>query len=226
VKGIEMKTYHKIQTIFKRDPETNYKTLLEGEYSLPILTYLKNNNWKYTEKINGMNIRVMYHPEGANPVFIVTFAGKTDNAQLPVQLYEYLNMTFRSQIEIFKELFTSEVCLYGEGYGAGIQKGGGNYQEEKRFVLFDIKAGNRWLSRKEVEAAAMRFGIDVVPIIGGGTLLDCVKIAKSGYSSMWGNFHAEGIVARPEVELFDCYGNRVITKIKYKDWQQNRKELK
>ena len=23
--------YHKIQTVFKRDPETNYKTLLEGE---------------------------------------------------------------------------------------------------------------------------------------------------------------------------------------------------
>ena len=28
-----MTVYHKIQTVFKRDPETNFKTLLEGDYT-------------------------------------------------------------------------------------------------------------------------------------------------------------------------------------------------
>lgn len=30
-----MDTYHKIQTVFKRNPANKHKTLLEGEYSLP-----------------------------------------------------------------------------------------------------------------------------------------------------------------------------------------------
>ncbi len=44
-----MVEYHKIQTVFKRDMNTKYKTLLEGEYSLPEFKYLKNNIWEYTE---------------------------------------------------------------------------------------------------------------------------------------------------------------------------------
>ena len=36
-----MNEYHKIQTVFKRDPETKYKTLLIGEYSVPKKTVLK-----------------------------------------------------------------------------------------------------------------------------------------------------------------------------------------
>ena len=37
--------YHKIQTVYKRDPMTNYKTLLDGEFSLPEFEYLANNDW-------------------------------------------------------------------------------------------------------------------------------------------------------------------------------------
>ena len=55
-----MNVYHKIQTVFKRDPETKYKTLLMGEYSLIEFEYLRYNDWVWTEKINGTNIRVIY----------------------------------------------------------------------------------------------------------------------------------------------------------------------
>ena len=48
--------YHKIQTVFKRDPETKFKTLLMGEYSLPEFEYLKNNEWVFTEKIDGTKV--------------------------------------------------------------------------------------------------------------------------------------------------------------------------
>ena len=50
-----MKEYHKIQTVFKRDPETNHRTLLEGQYSMPEFEYLANNQWVFTEKIDGTN---------------------------------------------------------------------------------------------------------------------------------------------------------------------------
>ena len=136
-----MKTYHKIQTVFKRDPETKFKTLLENDYSLPEFEYLKNNEWIFTEKVDGTNIRIMFQ-DGK-----ITFGGKTDQAQIPNQLINKLNEKILPQLNKFIEIFNNaEVCLYGEGYGAKIQKGGGNYRADQDFVLFDIKIGHWWLS--------------------------------------------------------------------------------
>lgn len=42
-----MKEYHKIQTVFLRNPETKFKTLIEGQFSLPEFEYLKNNLWVF-----------------------------------------------------------------------------------------------------------------------------------------------------------------------------------
>ncbi|MBU1082564.1 MAG: hypothetical protein KKB59_18905, partial [Spirochaetes bacterium] len=50
---VNMQKYHKIQTVFKRDPETKFKTLLIGDFALPEFEYLKNNLWVYTEKVDG-----------------------------------------------------------------------------------------------------------------------------------------------------------------------------
>jgi hypothetical protein len=46
-----------------------------------------------------------------------------------------------------------------------------------------------------------------------------VKICNKGFESQWGDFIAEGIVARPQVELRDRAGHRIITKLKHKDFQ-------
>ena len=76
-----MNPYHKIQTVFKRDPETKYKTLLDGEYSLPEFEYLKNNLWIATEKVDGTNIRVISLPDGGTQI-----RGRTERAQIPITL--------------------------------------------------------------------------------------------------------------------------------------------
>lgn len=111
-----------------------------------------------------------------------------------------------------------DVCLYGEGYGAKIQKGGGNYCPDQDFVLFDIKIGEWWLLRLDVEDIAQKLSLDVVPVIGSGTLYEMVEIVKEGFNSQWGDFLAEGIVARPSVELKTRRGDRLITKVKCKDF--------
>jgi hypothetical protein len=209
-----MKEYHKIQTVFKRDPDNKFKTLIEGDYSLPEFEYLKNNQWVLTEKVDGMNSRVMF--DGEN----ITFGGKTDRAQIPSDLVNKLNSKFLPEIKLFEDSFKEGVCLYGEGYGAKIQKGGGNYRQDQDFVLFDVKIGDWWLQRKDVESIAVVLGIDIVPIIGHGTLFDMVERGRNGFKSQWGNFQAEGIVARPAVELKARDGQRIITKIKYKDFQR------
>ena len=212
-----MKEYHKIQTVFKRDPQNKHKTLLMGDYSLAEFEYLKDNLWVFTEKVDGTNIRVMF--DGEN----VTFGGKTDNAQTPTTLLQRLQERFLTidKKQLFKDKFGSEpinVCLYGEGYGAKIQGCGGNYRKDQDFVLFDVKVGEWWLQREDVEDVAKFFGIDIVPIIGEGTLVEMVNMAMDGFNSKWGEFKSEGIVARPKTELKTRNSERIITKIKHKDF--------
>ena len=122
--------------------------------------------------------------------------------------------------DTFNAIFDdADVCLYGEGYGAKIQKGGGNYRQDQSFVLFDVKIGDWWLQREDVEDVASRMGLDIVPILCSGTLTDMVILASSGFPSKWGDFPAEGIVARPATELKTRSGHRIITKIKHKDFR-------
>ena len=207
-----MKEYHKIQTVFKRDMKSKTKNIIDGEWTLPEFEYLANNIWVFTEKVDGTNIRIMYKDGD------ITFGGKTDNAQIPSQLVTRLNEMFLPLKDKFSEVFGCDACLYGEGYGAKIQKGGELYRPNQDFVLFDVRIGEWWLERHNVEDIANKLAIGVVPIIGEGTLNDAVSLVKSGIKSQWGDFKAEGIVARPKVELKTRNESRIITKIKTKDF--------
>lgn len=208
-----MREYLKIQTVFLRNPDTNFKTLLEGEFTLPEFKYLAMNEWVFTEKVDGTNIRVMFDGQR------ITFGGRTDNAQIPALLITRLQDVFIPQLETFKIKFADGVCLYGEGYGAKIQKGGGSYRQDQGFTLFDVRIGDLWLERSSVEEIATTLKCDFVPIIGTGTLYEMVEKVKHGFNSFWGNFEAEGIVARPSVELQCRNGDRIITKLKHRDFK-------
>jgi len=200
---------------------SNNGKIIIGDYSEPYFDYLKDNKWVFNEKVNGTNIRVMWNGEN------VVFGGKTDNAQIPTFLLYKLQSLFEGTVkkQLFLKQFPQEldikpqVCLYGEGYGAKIQSGGKYIPDGVDFVLFDVKIGDMWLLREDVEEIAKIFNIKVVPIIGEGTLNECIELIKKGFNSQWGEFEAEGIVARPKVELRDRRGNRIITKIKSKDFK-------
>ena len=207
-----MEPYHKVQTVWLRDPNTKYKTLLRGEWALPEFAYLADSEWVWTEKVDGTNIRVMF--DHGN----ILFGGRTDNAQLPAPLVQRLQDRFFGS-ELISEMFPCGACLYGEGYGAKIQKGGGNYRPDQDFVLFDVRVGEWWLQRKDVKEVASKMGLDIVPIIGCGTLHEMIDHTAAAFQSTWGEFDAEGVVARPATELRTRCGHRIITKIKLKDFE-------
>jgi ATP-dependent RNA circularization protein (DNA/RNA ligase family) len=207
-----MTEYHKIQTLFKRDMSSKHKTLIEGAWTMPEFEYLANNMWAFTEKVDGTNIRVIFKDGG------ITFGGRTEDAQIPAQLVGRLNERFLPLATTLGEVFWDGAVLYGEGYGAKIQKGGGNYRADQDFVLFDVRVGQWWLQRDDVYDVADKLGLDVVPVIGEGTLHDAIAMAKRGIRSTWGDFQAEGIVARPKTELMTRGGLRIITKIKCRDF--------
>ncbi len=216
-----MKEYHKIQTVFDRDPETKFKKLVEGKYANSAFEYLAMNKWVFTEKVDGTNIRVMLSSDSEDgKKYGITFGGKTDEAQIPAKLIARLDEVFRNDVTRTKldDMFPNGGCLYGEGFGAGIQAAGKSYAPAQDFVLFDVKVGDFWLERHNVEDVAHDLGLKIVPIIGTGTLPEMVQKAKIGFASQWGNFNAEGIVARPACELKTRNGARIITKIKHKDF--------
>lgn len=241
-----METYHKIQTLFKRHLDGPKKgKMIRGAWTTPALEYLADNKWEFTEKVDGTNIRIgwnhKYTAAGSNWYKEVEFGGRTDRAVLPKPLEAYLHETFTP--EKMGEHFTygkdgAQVVLYGEGYGVDIQSGG-NYRDDQSFVLFDVNIGGWWLQREDVDDIARKLGIDSVPVLGYGTLHDAIEIVSSGLTwdsagkmtkwhggsvkkglrSTWGDFEAEGIVARTATPLFDRRGERMITKIKAVDFR-------
>lgn len=214
-----MTEYQKIPAPFKRHVEgPNRNKLIIGEWSSPELAALKNINWIWTEKVDGTNIRVIW--DGHK----VRFGGRTDAAQIPAKLISVLQEKFPE--ELLEEAFgATPAVLYGEGYGAGIQSGG-VYRSDMSFVLFDVKIDSWWLLRANVEDIAVaKLGIDVVPILWVGTIEDAIAQVQAGLQSAWRpatrpeQTWAEGLVGVTQAGLLDRGGNRIIVKIKTKDFR-------
>lgn len=214
-----MKKYHKIETVFERDVNGS-KKLIEGVYINETVKFLKDCTWQFTEKIDGTNIRVYW--DGHR----ISFAGRDEKSQIPKHLMEYLTATFDNNAteELFEQAFgEKEVILFGEGYGPKIQKVGDLYRDDVSFILFDVMVNGLYLERPNVEGIARMFSIDIVPILFEGTIDDAVKriklVKEVGTKSTIGTAPIEGFVGRPKVEMFDRRGNRVIVKIKVRDFE-------
>lgn len=205
-----MKEYHKIQGLFKRDQKTH--KFIEGDWTLPEFEYLKDNEWMWTEKVDGTNIRVMWQNNE------LEFRGRTDRAQMPPALAQALNDLFQPKTEFLTRIFENgDACLYGEGYGAGIQKGG-KYRPNAGFVLFDIRIGDWWLKREDVEQISTDLGLDIVPIVSYNSITRMIEYVRAGIPSKWGDFVSEGVVGVPRVPMLQRSAQRIITKIKTVDF--------
>jgi len=216
-----MTEYHKIETLYERD-EKSFR--LKPELILKNPVYGAVREWVWTEKVDGTNIRAIWSPTAEIPL---TFGGKTDNAQIHADLVRWLyeNITPEKMRSVFPE---SSVVLYGEGYGAGIQKGGGLLSPTKRFILFDVfvidtvntRLGGWWLSDANMRDVAAKLGLDAVPLIGTMTLYEAAVKVRHGFKSALngGLADAEGMVGRPLEALYDKRGSRLIVKLKTKDF--------
>lgn len=201
--------YHKIDSVFKRDPETKHKRFLMWDYSRPEFEYLQDCLWTGTEKVDGTNIRL--YKDGS-------IKGRTDNAQIYTGLYDHLlNVSARLVAADLPE----DTVLYGEGYGAKVQSGGHYIPDGQSFVLFDVMIAGNMQPRENVKGIAEKLGIKAVPVLGHFTLPEWVEQIKAGEwaeSCLHAGAKNEGVVLRPTVELQDRTGRRIITKIKFKDF--------
>lgn len=218
-----MQEYPKIETLYQRDEAHKLTSVLKK----PVFADLAR--WIVTEKVDGTNMRVgkMY---GANTVQI---GGRTANAQIPADLIQWItqNIPPTKMDGLFEENSSPGTCitLFGEGYGAGIQKGG-RYREDKAFILFDVliecdnSEGQRmayWQDEATVTEFAQKLGIRRVPILGYWNLEEIVRNVKAGLRSLCAadaDALAEGVVGKTLEPLFDRRGKRLILKLKTKDF--------
>lgn len=209
-----MEEYQKIPGPFKRETEgPNRNKLIEGSWSSPALAATAGLEWLWTEKVDGTNIRV--HWDGHK----VIYGGRTDNAQIPAKLIQVLDQLLPE--ELFEQKFgATPATLYGEGYGAGIQKGG-VYRQDMSYVLFDVRVDGWWLSKDNVLDVAASLGVEAVPLVLAGTIQQAIDLVWSGsLQSRWGpETPVEGLVGVTRVGLLDRSGERLIVKIKAKDFK-------
>lgn len=215
-------TYPKINTLFKRD--INKKNIIiEGDYSKKEFTSI--NRWLFTEKIDGTNIRITFD----FATKIITYEGKTDNAQIPAKLYSALTAMFSR--ELFESTFApsdpekpfpKKVTLYGEGYGTGIACEGEPYRPDMSFILFDVIVDGWWLERENVEDIAKKMHIQAVPVIANGSLKDGIDMVKSKRNSLITAKTKifEGIVATSDPLMLFRDGTPIKWKLKVKDYRK------
>ncbi len=210
-----MKEYHKIETLFERDM-AGTKKLIEGKFRNEVVEYLAGNQWIFTEKVDGTNIRI--HWDG----HCVVFGGRTDAAILPSHLVQKLNKMFLGIVneQLFEQKFGAKpVTFYGEGYGPKIQNGG-DYIGEVDFIMFDVAVEDMFLKRPDVEEIANAFGVKTVPIVLIGTIQEAVDYVKTKPNSTIAinPKESEGLVGTPMVRVKDANGSRIIVKVKVCDF--------
>jgi hypothetical protein len=225
-----MRKYHKIDTVWKRDEENRY-AIQPGEYSSGILEALSDIDWVWHEKVHGRNHRVIFRGEtGGGETPVIEHRGKSDNAEMPGFLMNRVEDMFTP--DMMRGAFEdTDVCLYGEAYGRKIN-GGSGYSDSHSFCLFDVRIGEWWLEREDVFGIAQDLGLQYPAIKGIGSLQDACDLieetvddkitASIGDTSQEDRAPIEGFILRPAVQLFDRHGKRILSKIKYKDYEKLR----
>lgn len=182
-------------------------------YRSPLLAYLAESPWVYSRKVDGENIRIQWNGEQA------LWNGKSNSFQCSAEFTEYMNNTFLE--EIFEEKFGRDkiVTLFGEKMGPKTQ-GNELGLEKDEVVLYDVNVNGTWLSKVAVVEIAGYFGFNVPSIYRymphgqvSAKLRELIEMCANGEFKDW-----EGIVAIPLVEMRDQNGQRVIVKIKNRDY--------
>lgn len=185
--------------------------------------------------------------------FTVRFAGKTDNAQIPPKLQKFMEENYPDE-KVFSALglkkfipveewvehkwVTSDgitpsydaipeiYTIYGEGYGVGIQKAGGNYiSNGVGFIVFDVKVNDIYLLTSARDEIATKLGAPIVPFMGYFTIDEAIDFVRKGFKSNIAEnkeFIAEGLVLRTDLGLRNRMGKRLIVKVKYEDFKKYR----
>ena len=170
------------------------------------------------EKIHGTSAHVKR--EGAKLTF---FSGG--------ESYENFKALFNEDAlhKSLSEKFGDESCItfFGEAYGGKQQGMRATYGDKLKFVVFDVKIGERWMEVPVAEAIANEHGFEFVDYALVSTDLEALDAERDKPSTqairngIVEPKHREGVVLRP-VKEFTLYGNRIISKHKRAEFVERK----
>lgn len=214
-----MKEYHKITTFYER-AGTPYKVKPQLVIAKPEFRAIQE--WIVEEKVDGTNTRIILNGYG------VEFAGRTSRAQFSSAIKEFFQETITPKLQ--KLPISNPMVIFGETVGPKIN--GNPYGLDTfQFYGFDVwldrhtDAGpdpgwGYWLDRSEVFELFLATGIQRAPYLCDMQGRDAKTVLFEARSRLPGNKtdYFEGLIARPQVELFNQRGRRVIWKLKRRDF--------
>ena len=222
-------TYHHIEAPTVQDEEygreTKKRKLIIPDrttgpeaYRDPTYYYLRNAMWNYSRKVDGENIRICWDGEQA------LWNGKSNAFVCNMDFHEYMDNTFLE--EIFEEKFGRDkrVIIFGEKMGKKTQ-GNELGLDKDEVIVYDVNVNGTWLAPVDVKIVASYFGVRTVYDLmeqqtHEDSLVKLIHDCSVGKFKDW-----EGIVAHPTVELRTQKGNRIIVKIKNKDYYRDEGKM-
>jgi uncharacterized protein (DUF1778 family) len=120
----------------------------------------------------------------------------------------------------FAAFAQGEITVYGEAYGGKMQGMRETYGDELKFVVFEVKFNDTWLTVPHAHAAATMLKLEFVDYVKIPTTMDAINAERDRDSAqairngIGTGKKREGVVLRPLEELVDSRGNRIIAKHK------------
>jgi len=216
-----MEKYHKIETLYEFDIKAG--KFKYGTFYNKTVELLKDFQWVYTEKIDGMNLRLIW--DG----YKLSYMGRTDTSEFSKVQKAWIEANIATSMveqaieQMFKE---NAIIIFGEFHGNSINSGYG-YSKEYQFKVFDVLVSisekpitRKYVSRDIVQSIAADLGFDTVPVIFRGTIAEAVQYVKDTQKSTFSDATLEGLVGVPVGDMLDSNGERIIVKIKRRDIQE------
>lgn len=170
-----------------------------------------------TEKIHGTSAHIRFIPGNK----LIFFSGGVKHESF-VTLFE--EEVLRAK---FEEVFTSNVCIYGEAYGGSCQGMKNIYGPDLKFIGFEVTIGDKWLDVPNAHDVCNKLGIEFVDYVRIPTDLAAIDAERDKPSTQairngMGEQMREGIVLRPLVEMTLNNGERIIAKHKRPEFSETK----
>lgn len=120
----------------------------------------------------------------------------------------------------FREIGHDKVMIFGEAYGGNQQGQSRRYGKSLKFVAFDVKIGDSWLSVPQAHDVVTKLGLEFVHYVKVPTDIDALNRERDAPSEQAkrngvdGVHPREGVVLRPLIEVTINGGGRVVSKHK------------
>lgn len=172
------------------------------------------------EKIHGASTRISWSAKGRGDLH---FSAGGEKHERFIAIFNEADLADR-----MKALAQPKIAVFGEAYGGKSQGMSRTYGDALKFVAFDVKIGDSWLSVPDADFVAQQLGLEFVGYTRIPATIEAMNVerdrpseqaARNGIAEPQAR---EGVVIRPLIELSKNDGSRIICKHKNASFSETR----